>query len=107
YQQLAAILAPEGIDDIDRRPRLHWPNGRCSPLMATCHTCRDRSMVVSMHRQTAPDNATHGGEPRLLSVDDVGRTLGGITRRYVYRMIESGELESVKLGRRRLVPADA
>lgn len=65
-------------------------------------------MVVSMHGQTAPDIATHGGEPRrLLSVDDVGRTLGGITRRQVYRMLDSGELESVKLGRRRLVPADA
>ena len=58
-----------------------------------------------MHRQTAPDR--QGGESRLLSVDDVSRTLGGITRRQVYRMIESGELESVKLGRRRLVPADA
>lgn len=60
-----------------------------------------------MHRQTATDRITHGGESRLLSVDDVSRTLGGITRRQVYRMLESGELESVKLGRRRLVPADA
>jgi len=58
-----------------------------------------------MHRQTAPDR--QGGESRLLSVDDVSRTLGGITRRQVYRMLATGELESVKLGRRRLVPADA
>ena len=62
-------------------------------------------MVLSMHRQTAPDR--QGGESRLLSVDDVSRTLGGITRRQVYRMLATGELESVKLGRRRLVPADA
>src|SRR5690606_24387540 len=93
---------------IDRAPCLTLAERMMLATDGNLPHVASRSMVVSMHGQTAPDIATHGGEPRrLLSVDDVGRTLGGITRRQVYRMLDSGELESVKLGRRRLVPADA
>jgi excisionase family DNA binding protein len=42
--------------------------------------------------------------PILLSVDDTCTALG-VGRSLVYQLIASGELESVTLGRRRLVPA--
>ena len=35
-----------------------------------------------------------------------GEMLGGITRQYVAKMISSGQLRCVRLGRRVLVPAD-
>ncbi|WP_213451547.1 helix-turn-helix domain-containing protein [Rhizomonospora bruguierae] len=50
------------------------------------------------------------GQPRkryLYSVESVAALLGDITERYVRKFIESGQLRSVKLGRRRLVPHDA
>lgn len=62
--------------------------------------------IISMHGETTADIATHGEPRRLLSVDDVSALLG-VTRRYVYQMLYAGQLESVKLGRRRLVPADS
>ena len=44
--------------------------------------------------------------PQLLSVDDTCATLG-IGRSLVYQLIAAGELDSVHVGRRRLVPARA
>ena len=38
---------------------------------------------------------------------DTGKALGGIGRSKVYELIASGELRTVKIGRRRLVPAAA
>lgn len=43
----------------------------------------------------------------LYSVPEVAVALGGITPRHVGNLISKGELRSVKIGRRRLVPADA
>lgn len=42
----------------------------------------------------------------LYPVPEVAQLLGGITERQVWKYIESGELKSTKLGRRRLVHRD-
>ena len=42
----------------------------------------------------------------LISVEDAGRALG-VSRSTVWRLIQRGELPSVRRGGRRLVPADA
>lgn len=46
--------------------------------------------------------------PVLLPVyPDAGKALGGLGRTKVYELISSGELRTVKIGRRRFVPASA
>ncbi len=45
-------------------------------------------------------------QPMCLTPEEVGRVLG-IGRTFVYDLLASGQLESIKLGRRRLVPVDA
>jgi excisionase family DNA binding protein len=49
----------------------------------------------------APD-----GGPLLLSVQEAAKYLG-ISRALVYELVNAGEIESVQLGRRRLVSRDA
>jgi excisionase family DNA binding protein len=44
-------------------------------------------------------------EPLAYDLDAVAHQLGGVTRRYVETLVETGELASFKLGRRRLVDA--
>ena len=44
-----------------------------------------------------------GVRPLLLSKGNTARVLGGITEREVEKRIDAGDLEAVKLGRRRLV----
>lgn len=57
-------------------------------------------------RGTAP---THGSIPqrRAYNVPEVAVLLGGVTERYVWTLLSTGELESVKIGARRLIPAEA
>jgi excisionase family DNA binding protein len=43
--------------------------------------------------------------PLLWSLDEVTHQLGDISRRSVLRLIERGELPSVKVGRRVMIPA--
>jgi excisionase family DNA binding protein len=38
---------------------------------------------------------------------DTGAALGGLGRTKIYELIASGELRTVKIGRRRFIPADA
>jgi excisionase family DNA binding protein len=38
---------------------------------------------------------------------DAGKALGGLGRTKIYELITSGELRTVKIGRRRFVPASA
>ena|SRR5688572_2503219 len=47
-----------------------------------------------------------GGPPELLSISQAARHLG-IGRTATYDAIGRGELRSLKVGRRRLIPADA
>lgn len=44
---------------------------------------------------------------RLLDVDQVADLLGGVSRSFIYSAFAHGDLRSVKVGRRRLVPAGA
>ncbi|RBY92948.1 helix-turn-helix domain-containing protein [Blastococcus sp. TF02A-30] len=47
-------------------------------------------------------------QPVLLPIyPDTGLALGGLGRTKVYELITSGELRTVKIGRRRFVPASA
>ena len=47
-------------------------------------------------------------QPILLPIyPDAGQALGGLGRTKVYELITSGELRTVKIGRRRFVPATA
>lgn len=43
----------------------------------------------------------------LLPIPDAREALGGLGRTKVYELIASGELRTVKIGRRRFVPASA
>jgi excisionase family DNA binding protein len=46
--------------------------------------------------------------PVLLPVyPDAGKALGGLGRTKIYELITSGQLRTVKIGRRRFVPASA
>ena len=47
------------------------------------------------------------GIDRLNDIDIVQVKLGGIGRSNVYRLLSSGELKSVKIGRRRFIPDSA
>ncbi|QKY78503.1 helix-turn-helix DNA binding domain protein [Gordonia Phage Zitch] len=42
-------------------------------------------------------------EPANLSIPDTAVFLGGVHRSYVYRLIESGELTRIHIGRRAMV----
>ena len=44
--------------------------------------------------------------PRVLRVEEAAQLLG-IGRSLAYELIRSGQLRSIKIGRRRLVPLDA
>jgi excisionase family DNA binding protein len=46
-------------------------------------------------------------DERLSSIEDVRQRLGGVGRSQVNWLITTGELRSVKIGRRRLVPESA
>lgn len=61
-----------------------------------------------MHGTERTDGAAGGGVPRrvVYSVPEVAELLGGVTERYVWTLLSRNELTSVKVGGRRLVPAD-
>jgi excisionase family DNA binding protein len=46
-------------------------------------------------------------QTELLSIPAAGKSLGGLGRTKIYELIAAGELRTVKIGRRRLVPASA
>lgn len=66
----------------------------------SCHTCHSVTPVTS--------SQPLDGDPTLalLTVEEAARRLG-IGRTVCYRLISSGELESVRVGQLRRVPADA
>lgn len=43
----------------------------------------------------------------MYPVPEVAQLLGGVTPRYVWSLIDAGQIRSVKLGRRRFIPHDA
>ncbi len=76
--------------------------------MAAGPAARDaRLEVITMATDAAVDDNTSDGQPDglLLTVEEAARRLR-LGRTLVYRLISSGELESVKVGRLRRVPAE-
>lgn len=64
----------------------------------------DANTNVLEHREAFGNVDLGNHEPaRLVDLDNAARLLGGITTREVEKRIAAGDLESVKLGRRRLV----
>jgi excisionase family DNA binding protein len=59
-----------------------------------------------MHRSDSPENGSIPAR-RVYGVPEVAALLGGVTVRYVWTLIASGALESVKIGKRRMVPHEA
>jgi excisionase family DNA binding protein len=43
----------------------------------------------------------------LYPIEEARELLGGISRNTIYRIMRTGELKSVQIGRRRLIPASA
>ncbi|QKV93969.1 excisionase family DNA-binding protein [Streptomyces sp. NA02950] len=80
------------------------------PPHVTCENSRD-SAESELSWLSRPDEATNP-EPEfdptlvLLTVEEAARRLR-IGRTYCYRLIRTGELESVPVGRLRRVPVDA
>lgn len=44
---------------------------------------------------------------KLLTIEQAAEELGGVSRSTLYQLFRSGELASVKIGSRRLIPAEA
>jgi excisionase family DNA binding protein len=60
--------------------------------------------IISLASGKQEDNMS--GEPLLCPVEEAAQLLG-VGRSQAFELISRGELESVKIGRRRLVPRDA
>lgn len=56
--------------------------------------------------QHAVDSAVGPPHKLLYGIDEAGPMIG-VRRSKIYELIASGDLESVKLGKRRLIPADS
>lgn len=65
------------------------------------------ALLAELRAELAEDRGVQDGPPALLSIEVARRRLGGIGRSALYDVIGRGELRSVKVGRRRLIPADA
>ncbi|MCC6619211.1 MAG: helix-turn-helix domain-containing protein [Chloroflexi bacterium] len=61
-------------------------------------------LVAALREELAAVHAA--APPRLLSVEEAATALG-IGRSMTFRLIRTGRLRTVKVGRRRLIPADA
>lgn len=46
-------------------------------------------------------------KPLGLSIPETGKTLGGTSRATIYRMINRGELEAIKLGARTIITTES
>lgn len=62
--------------------------------------------IRAMDNMTHPRADTAQVAPKLVSVPKAMRALG-VGRNTVYKLIASGELESIQLGTRRLIPVAA
>lgn len=65
------------------------------------------SVMTNSPSATSPGSAAGAHvEPRLLAVRDAA-TATGLSRSNIHKLIASGELASIKVGRRRLIPVAA
>ena len=62
-----------------------------------------------MHVSAGTDTNDHGSVPRRAAyrVEEVASLLGDLHVRHVWRLIQTGDLASFKVGRRRMVSAGA
>ena len=65
-----------------------------------------RALVDALRAEALSARTTEPGPSRLLSIPDAAEALG-IGRSRVYTEIANGHLQTVKVGRRRLVPSTA
>jgi excisionase family DNA binding protein len=64
-------------------------------------------LAAAIRSEIAAELATTAGAPdRLLSIPEAAATLG-LGRSLTYSEIAAGRLRSIRVGRRRLIPADA
>lgn len=63
-------------------------------------------LAAAIREEVRSELADHRGPPELLGIQEASRRLG-IGRTAAYDLISGGALRSVKVGRRRLIPADA
>lgn len=68
-----------------------------------------RELVRQVVREELAANASarKDAPERLLDVDEARSALGGIARSTLYQLIGTGELRTLTIGRRRLIPASA
>lgn len=66
-----------------------------------------REMVRAEVRAEMAAQRDRPTPPRLLSVPDACAALGGMSRARFYQLIARGEVRTVSIGRRRLVPEGA
>jgi excisionase family DNA binding protein len=59
-----------------------------------------------MHKTNLSTPDMENAPPRLLSIRQAAHDLG-VCRTIVYELIRDGKIDSVKIGRRRLIPRDA
>lgn len=63
-------------------------------------------LVAALRAEMAESRGGQDEPPKLLSIAEAARRLG-IGRSLLYSMIGAGQVRTVKLSRRRLVPSDA
>ena len=63
--------------------------------------------LVGALREELRTEAAPRAPDRLLSIPEACEALGGLGRSKVYDLIGRGELRSIVIGRRRMVPAEA
>ena len=68
-------------------------------------TRRPTDLAIDSEASTATPKPEGSISPGLVSVEEAEHYLG-IGRTHLYKMLGTGELASVKIGRRRLIPAE-
>lgn len=63
------------------------------------------ALLEVLHAELAESRGAQHGPPELLSIAEAARRLG-IGRSLLYSMIGAGQVRTVKLSRRRLIPSD-
>lgn len=85
----------------------HLGGAQSSVVVSVCPHARldtkAKGNAIHMTTTPAPALLAIGAEP----ADGVRGYLGGVSRAYIYNLISSGELQSVKLGRRVLITRES
>jgi excisionase family DNA binding protein len=76
------------VSDVVMRPRVAGIPARCETIETMRHSCYCKGMIG------------------MITVEEAGRALG-VSRSTVWRLIQRGDLPSIRRGGRRLIPATA